>query len=127
MKLEDFWVHLEAQVKLEEWEEKCDKCKGLGSKYEYLGNYNSSFPERCTKCAGTGKLDFIEKIVGKKTPVANSYTVHNCSNRDIKIHDLGVKIPKGNTIDLSIMFTNDQIEQSEDLKTYVREGVPSHG
>jgi DnaJ-class molecular chaperone len=113
-------------MKLEEWEEACDKCKGLGCKYEYLGNDNS-FPVRCKKCNGTGKLDFIEKIVGKKTSVANSYTVHNCSNRDIEIYDLGVKIPKGNTIDLSIMFTNDQIEQSEDLKTYTREGVPNIG
>jgi DnaJ-class molecular chaperone len=117
---------MEIKVKLEEWEERCDKCNGLGSKYEYLGNDNS-FPKRCKKCNGSGKLDFIEKIVGKKSSIANSYTVQNCSNRDIEIHDLDIKIPKGNTIDLSIIFTNDQIEQSEDLKNYVRNGVPDHG
>lgn len=113
-------------MKLEEWEELCDKCKGLGCKYEYLGNDNS-FPKRCKKCGGTGKLDFIEKIVGKKTSNIISYTVHNNSSRDITINDLGVSINKDDTIDLGSMFTIKEIDSSEDLKTLVNEGVSTYG
>lgn len=49
---------------------KCDKCKGTGydlkiPKLEYnYAYYNKHYP--CVKCDGTGKLDWIEAVVGKK-------------------------------------------------------------
>lgn len=69
---------------LEEWEEICDKCDGTGvwcndkySSCSYIDNillspcYNigskPSNPCICPKCQGVGKLDFIEKIVGKRS------------------------------------------------------------
>ena len=53
--------------KLKDYEEVCDKCNGLGlTKYrsDEFNPMSSSY--RCPKCSGFGKLDFIEKIVGKK-------------------------------------------------------------
>lgn len=57
-------------MKLEKWEEKCDQCNGKG--WILAKNDPNSYlwieDEKiiCPKCEGTGKLDFIEKIVGKK-------------------------------------------------------------
>ena len=58
-------------MKLEKWETKCDLCKGKKKilsrdnphSYIYVGDSKIT----CSKCNGTGKLDFIEKIVGKKS------------------------------------------------------------
>jgi len=44
----------------------CDKCKGTG--YEPGQNLNSGILEICGKCLGHGKLDWIERVVGKKRP-----------------------------------------------------------
>lgn len=49
-------------IKLEEGEVICDSCYGDTPK-----NYNDSITV-CTKCWGTGKLDWIDICVGKKTP-----------------------------------------------------------
>ena len=48
-------------MKLEEGEVICDKCNGD------VKSYNESFTV-CTKCWGTGKLDWIDLCVGKKAP-----------------------------------------------------------
>jgi DnaJ-class molecular chaperone len=54
---------------------KCDKCNGSGyQKDEYKvtmntpsgGEYTMGYSRTCLKCHGTGKLDWIETVVGKK-------------------------------------------------------------
>ena len=40
----------------------CPKCKGMG--FVNAKKYNKI--ESCEKCHGTGKLDWIENLVGKK-------------------------------------------------------------
>jgi hypothetical protein len=58
--------------KLKDYEEVCDQCNGLGlTKYDddEFNCISSSY--RCPKCFGYGKLDFIEKIVGKKLKYEN--------------------------------------------------------
>ncbi len=70
-------------MNIEEWEEECDKCCGSGiwcnerneecsfkSNITLASCYNVGNdwdnPCICPKCKGVGKIDFIEKIVGKK-------------------------------------------------------------
>ncbi len=61
---------MKEQFNLEEGEYICDKCGGTGR----INNHNPyhSFPHSrsrtvfCPMCQGTGKLDWIENIVGKK-------------------------------------------------------------
>jgi hypothetical protein len=49
---------------------KCDACNGKGIvKSKTLIGY-----ENCTKCQGTGKLDWVERVVGKSPPVPVSFT-----------------------------------------------------
>ncbi len=70
----------EIPVKLEEWEEICLKCNGTGdwcnkndTEHNYPEDipcyltYECSYSCVCQECKGTGKFDFIEKIVGKKS------------------------------------------------------------
>lgn len=55
------------KIKLKEWEEICDNCQGIRYFGYHKPNLNrNSFPKFCQKCKGAGKLDFIEKITGKK-------------------------------------------------------------
>ena len=45
----------------------CDKCGGVGSvivKYNYYKHNHTR--AKCPKCKGTGKLDWIERIIGRK-------------------------------------------------------------
>jgi hypothetical protein len=44
----------------------CDRCDGTG--YEPGQDLNSNELEICGKCFGRKKLDWIEKLVGKKRP-----------------------------------------------------------
>jgi hypothetical protein len=50
-------------MKLESWEVICDECNGDSFITE---KNNENYSEVCPKCIGSGKLDFIENIVGKK-------------------------------------------------------------
>jgi len=65
-------------MKLEPGETKCDKCDGIGNfgstteiqEYECRGVIHRvpghTEYKLCPKCKGTGKLDWIEQVVGKK-------------------------------------------------------------
>ncbi len=59
-------------MRLKKGETKCDKCNGVGW---YEETTNVTFNKHlwhidqniiCDKCRGTGKLDWIERIVGKR-------------------------------------------------------------
>jgi len=59
-------------MKLGPGEIKCEECKGTGydleiQKREYIIEYYKKHC-KCSKCQGEGKLDWIENVVGKKTP-----------------------------------------------------------
>lgn len=47
--------------RLEEGEVFCDRCNGTG----IVDNTKGSGTYNCRKCLGTGKLDWIENVVGK--------------------------------------------------------------
>ena len=52
---------------VEEYEAICDKCGGVGSviaKYNYYRKTHTR--SQCPKCKGTGRLDWIERIIGEK-------------------------------------------------------------
>ncbi len=51
--------------KLKEGEEICDSCRGTG---KVLSSNVASPCNECPKCHGTGKLDWIEKVTGKRKP-----------------------------------------------------------
>lgn len=57
-------------LKLKEGELVCDKCEGKGGNAYNHPSDDLTKPEwvRCQKCQGTGKVDWIENIVGKKPP-----------------------------------------------------------
>jgi len=59
-------------MKLEAGEVICDQCKGTGYPNNNEIDYNNKFyfnvPDACDKCHGSGKLDWIEAIVGKHKP-----------------------------------------------------------
>jgi len=52
------------KVILSEGEEYCEYCNGTGSYKDY---------DNCPKCLGTGKFDWIEKVIGKKERKSTSY------------------------------------------------------
>jgi len=57
----------EGKMKLEEGEVFCPKCNGGGSyPYKFVKLEDPKYC-RCNKCLGTGKLDWIEMCVGKKS------------------------------------------------------------
>ena len=60
---------------LEEWEEICPDCEGTGKACSGDCDEDKCYDngvrlcidsKRCVKCGGTGKLDWLEKIFGKK-------------------------------------------------------------
>ena len=52
-------------ITLEEGEQFCPKCKGKGKvRQTQLVSITSML--RCDKCNGDGKIDWIEKVTGKK-------------------------------------------------------------
>ncbi len=56
-------------MKLEPGEMICPKCNGK-SHYQSWGNVANHFKPPCSKCLGTGKVDWIENITGKKLPIS---------------------------------------------------------
>ncbi len=62
-------------MELEPGEVVCDQCKGTGYPNNNEIDYNNKFYynhlDVCDKCNGSGKLDWIENIVGKKSRTFN--------------------------------------------------------
>ena len=56
-------------MKLEEYEEICPRCQGQGLISNIL---SSAHGLPCLKCRGTGKLDWLENIFGKKKSFENN-------------------------------------------------------
>ena len=59
----------------------CQRCKGTGSISENEPKENTIFSWVCDKCNGSGELDWIEAIVGKKYSLA-----HVVWNESLKTH-----------------------------------------
>jgi DnaJ-class molecular chaperone len=60
--------HYKTYIYLNEGEEFCRKCDGKGrifDKRRYFSNVKIVKSLICSTCLGTGKLDWIEKVVGK--------------------------------------------------------------
>ena len=51
---------------LEEGEVICSKCEGVGFVDKIKSDNTSLYKGSCPKCHGTGKLDWIENVLGKK-------------------------------------------------------------
>jgi len=64
------------KIKLKEGEVICDKCNGTGGEYQdpNVGPKMSNYFIKCDKCYGSGKLDWIENIVGKKDRYKRIYS-----------------------------------------------------
>lgn len=61
--------HLKCLITLEEGEEFCKECNGIGliSKKRNMSNIKMKTHYLiCKKCMGDGKVDWIEKVTGKK-------------------------------------------------------------
>ena len=56
--------HLKRFIELKDGEEFCKKCHGKGSVFRYRP-YRKKIALTCNICLGTGKLDWVEKVVGK--------------------------------------------------------------
>ena len=61
-----FNYHIKNYIEIEEGEELCPKCKGKGrvNVPSVVKFYNVTLC--CDKCLGDGKIDWLEKVTGKK-------------------------------------------------------------
>ena len=75
--------YLQEKITLDEGEDFCPKCEGMGAKTE-IGFYP------CHKCLGKGKLDWIEKIMGVKPLKDFDHLMSQWTNKAAK--DLAIKI-----------------------------------
>ena len=57
----------------------CSKCKGIGLVFKIKSNKGIIFKNECPKCQGTGKLDWIENVVGKKPMYYDGTSIPNIS------------------------------------------------
>jgi len=72
-------------IKLEDGEIICSQCHGTGKPNNNKINYKDPFlrvPKDCDKCYGSGKLDWIENIVGKEKPISYDYRMFYNYYRD---------------------------------------------
>ena len=54
------------ESELKEYEERCPRCGGTGIEIKEV--YHTKLDFGCIKCNGTGKIDWLEKMFGKRTP-----------------------------------------------------------
>ena len=77
-------------MKLEPGDIVCDQCKGIGhpnnNKIDYNSSYYFNSPHVCDKCNGTGKLDWIEAIVGKHK--SKQFKVNWSTSEQLYGHDI---------------------------------------
>jgi hypothetical protein len=73
IKLNDFPISNIPKIKksiteedLEEGELICSKCNGVGFLNKIESENTSIYKDTCPKCQGSGKLDWIENVMGKK-------------------------------------------------------------
>ena len=52
-------------MKLKEGEIICDRCNGCGDDPKFTGEKNG-FTMDCEKCGGWGKINWIERVFGKR-------------------------------------------------------------
>ena len=58
---------LKNYIILQEGEQFCPKCKGKGLvRIKNATSIGAKFSLKCDKCLGDGKIDWIEKVTGKK-------------------------------------------------------------
>ena len=50
---------------VDEHESVCDKCGGVGTVIIKVSYYRGHKRGECSKCKGTGRLDWVERIFGK--------------------------------------------------------------
>lgn len=76
---------MKKEIKLAEGEYKCDLCEGGGSSAKKFAELEDPGYYRCPKCQGTGKLDWIEKAMGKaKKTIPFTKTKITAKNRKLK-------------------------------------------
>lgn len=63
--------YLNTYITLEDGEEFCPKCKGSGQVHVRTG---LGIRLQCHVCSGEGKLDWVEKVVGKKRSTMDETT-----------------------------------------------------
>jgi len=61
--------HKKKHISLEEGEYFCKKCNGAGVVSRTNAVHKKAKKLICDKCLGEGKLDWVEKAVGKKQPI----------------------------------------------------------
>lgn len=61
--------HTRKHIVLKEGEYFCKKCNGSGVVPRSNGYHKRNSTLVCDKCLGEGKLDWIEKAVGKRSPL----------------------------------------------------------
>ena len=66
--IENYKIENQNNIELSDGEVMCPKCEGRSTVYgQGTGMYNS-----CDRCWGSGKLDWIELVMGKELPFALS-------------------------------------------------------
>jgi len=66
--IENYKIENQNNIELSDGEVMCPKCEGRSTVYgQGTGMYNS-----CDRCWGSGKLDWIELVMGKERPYALS-------------------------------------------------------
>lgn len=69
------------KLTLGEGEVECDRCKGTRStKHHNLRTISYNLVTMCPKCFGTGKLDWIEVVTGKRGFSSSSVSTGSSSN-----------------------------------------------
>jgi DnaJ-class molecular chaperone len=84
--------NLKRYIEIREGEEFCPKCDGKGRvpKSQGIGRMLGSTLE-CNECLGEGKIDWVEKAVGKKR--INRTSIYAFERGGAKLRRLNVKPP----------------------------------
>ena len=104
-------------MKLEEYEENCPDCEGSG----WLNKLHGI---ECEKCLGTGKLDWLEKIRGKRSINREKFIIKNNTNKNIIINDLQeFEIKSKSYYNLLNIFDISELQNSWDLNECLETGA----